>query len=95
MPEMMFRVRWPDGELATCFSPSTIVAQRLIAMHDYPVSEFTQVARAALEEANVRVRARFGMGCAHAIAQIEQIELRAAEFASDPDATVRVEGFDQ
>ena len=51
------------------------------------------LARAALEAANGRVRARFGMGCALAMNQIIMIERTAALFADLPGATVRVEGF--
>jgi uncharacterized repeat protein (TIGR04042 family) len=94
MPEMRFIVRWPDGEIERCYSPSTVVRDALEPGRDYPVSEFLESARAALEVANERVRARFGMGCAQAVNQITLLESRAADFAGQPGALVRVEGFE-
>lgn len=94
MPEMRFRVRWPDGRSEDCYSPSTIIAEHLETGVPYPVGAFVEKARAGLEAANGRVRARFGMGCAQAMNQIRAIEAAAAAFADMPDAVVRVEGFD-
>lgn len=94
MPEMRFRVRWPDGSLEDCYSPSTIVTQHLRTGYDYPLDRFVAQARDALEAANGRVRARFGMGCAQAVNQLAAIERTAATFADTPGAVVRVEGFE-
>lgn len=93
MPEMLFRVRWPDGEIEDCYSPSTIVGEHLAAGTEYPIAEFHARARAALESANARVRVRFGMGCSQALRQIQEIDRRVGLFADMPDATVRVESF--
>lgn len=93
MPEMTFRVRWPDGEVAECYSPSTVVSEHLAAGSDYALADFHARATAALQAANARVRARFGMGCAHAINQLAEIDRRVAQHAATPDATVRVESF--
>ncbi|SFG37447.1 MSMEG_0570 family protein [Novosphingobium sp. CF614] len=94
MPEMRFRVRWPDGSTETCYSPSTVITQHLEAGIDYPLPRFVERARAGLEAANERVRGRFGMGCSQALNQIAAIEQAAAAFAKMPTATVRVEGFE-
>jgi uncharacterized repeat protein (TIGR04042 family) len=93
MPETLFRVRWPDGAVEECYSPSTIVREHFTVGIDYPLAQFGDLARAALDAANGRVRARFGMGCAQAVNQIATIERRVAEFSAMPDATVRIEGF--
>ncbi len=93
MPEMSFRVRWPDGEIEDCYSPSTVIREHLEAGADYPLGEFHAKARAALEAANARVRARFGMGCSQALRQLQMIDGRVASFADMPGAMVRVEGF--
>lgn len=94
MPEMRFRVRWPDGTTETCYSPSTIITEHLEAGIDYPLARFVEQACAALEAANGRVRARFGMGCSQALNQIAAIEQAAARFAELPGATVRIESFE-
>nr|WP_087573562.1 MSMEG_0570 family nitrogen starvation response protein [Sphingomonas sp. CDS-1] len=93
MPEMIFRIRWPDGVEEDCYSPSTIIREHLTPGTDYPLADFRACAIAALEAANARVRARFGMGCAQAMNQIAQIDLRVTTFADTPGATVRVESF--
>lgn len=95
MPEMRFRIRWPDGRTEQCYSPSTIITEHLQARTDYPLATFVEKACAGLEAANARVRARFGMGCAQAMNQIAAIAHAAAAFADAPDATVRVEDFEQ
>ncbi len=94
MPEMRFGIRWPDGRTEHCYSPSTIITSHLEEGVDYPLARFVEQARAGLEAANERVRARFGMGCAQAMNQIAAIEASAAAFADTPDATVRVTGFE-
>lgn len=94
MPELRFRVHWPDGSIEDCYSPSTIITQHLEAGIDYPLARFVEQARAGLEAANGRVRARFGMGCSQALNQIAAIEQAAAAFADTPAAMVRVEGFE-
>lgn len=93
MPEMTFRIRWPDGEVEDCYSPSTVIAEHLSSGTDYALADFQARATAALEAANARVRARFGMGCAHALHQIAEINRRVELFATTPDAQVRVESF--
>lgn len=93
MPEMHFRVRWPDGRTEDCYSPSTIITEHLEVGATYPVDAFVTKARTALEAANSRVRARFGMGCAQAMNQIDAIETAALTFADMQGAVVCVEGF--
>jgi uncharacterized repeat protein (TIGR04042 family) len=90
---MRFRVTWPDGCTEQCYSPSTIVTEHFEPGAVYPLDQFVELARVALEAANSRVRARFGMGCGQAMNQIIMIERTAARFAEMPGATVRVEGF--
>lgn len=92
MPEMYFRVRWPDGKLEDCYSPSTVIAEYLSGGSDYPLADFLDRARTALEAANDRVRARYGMGCGQAISQLAAIERTAAAFP-DRDALVRVDSL--
>lgn len=94
MPELRFRIRWPDGATEICYSPSTIITQHLEPGVDYPLARFVEKARAGLEAANGRVRGRFGMGCSQALNQIAAIEQAAAAFVDTPAATVRVEGFE-
>jgi uncharacterized repeat protein (TIGR04042 family) len=88
MPEMTFTVRWPDGRVDDCYSPSLVMWDHLEVGADYAVVEFVAKASAALEEAGERVRARYGFLCTSALAQAAEIRGRAAEL--DPAAPVRV-----
>lgn len=93
MPEMIFRVEWPDGGRSDCYSPSLVVKDHLREGETYPLAEFTRISRAALTIASNRVAARYGFPCARAARQIAEIDAQAARFAEDPAAQVRVVAF--
>jgi uncharacterized repeat protein (TIGR04042 family) len=78
VPEMTFTVRWPDDTVQHCYSPSLVVHDHLHVGASYSVEEFTRRCRTALTEASDRVRARYGMACTSAMAQLADIEDRAA-----------------
>lgn len=94
MPEVLFRVRWPDDSVNRIYSPSTVVEEYFRAGGSYAVTEFVALSRKALTEASERVREIYGFGCAQAQAQLTEIELKAAEFA-DLQAKIVVEGFER
>lgn len=85
---MTFTVRWPDGAVTRCYSPSLVVHDHLTAGTTYTVAEFRARAAAALTEASERVRARYGFYCTGSAASLEQIDGIVAGHA--PDATVQV-----
>jgi uncharacterized repeat protein (TIGR04042 family) len=93
MPEMTFRVRWPDDSTTLCYSPSSTIREAFVIGEGYPVPEFVARSRAALEHASARVAQKYGYGCAHAQRQIEEIESQAAAFANRADARITVEAF--
>jgi uncharacterized repeat protein (TIGR04042 family) len=93
MPEMLFRIRWPDGAVEDCYSPSLVVRDHLTAGTDYEVDAFCALARLALNEASERVRARYGFACSRALGQLARIEARAMPFAADPLARITVEAL--
>ncbi|MGU3436145.1 MSMEG_0570 family nitrogen starvation response protein [Actinomycetes bacterium M1A6_2h] len=80
MPEMIFTVRWPDGSLQRCYSPSLVMHDYLTPGSDYPVSDFVERSRAALTEASDRVRAKYGFACTSAAATLDEIESAAKKF---------------
>ncbi|MEV4596461.1 MSMEG_0570 family nitrogen starvation response protein [Amycolatopsis sp. NPDC049253] len=94
MPEVVFRVRWPDSSVQRCYSPSTVVEQHFAAGEAYPVAEFVERSRAALTLASERVLAQFGFPCSRAAAQLADIERRAETFRGEGEQVV-VEGFEQ
>jgi uncharacterized repeat protein (TIGR04042 family) len=94
VPEMSFVVRWPDGEIERCYSPSTVVGEFFRPGHDYLLADFVDRSRRALTTASERVREKYGFGCANAAAQLADIERRAGAFGGR-DVRVVVEGFEQ
>lgn len=93
MPAMHYTVRWPDASESVCYSPSLIIQDYFQAGQDYPLADFLQRLREATAIANQRVQAKFGFTCSRAGDQLEQIEQRAAAFAADPDARLRMLAF--
>ena len=92
MPEIFVRTSWPDGTTMQCYSPSLVVEEFLTAGHSYPVAEFVERSREALTIGSDRVRAKFGYGCGHAMAQLDAIESKAVECT---EGLVTVDGFDR
>jgi uncharacterized repeat protein (TIGR04042 family) len=88
MPEMTFDVRWPDGRVQCCYSPSLVMHDYLSAGSDYTVAEFVELSRRALQEASERVRVKYGFTCTSAAWTTAEITSTANQFA--PSATIRV-----
>ncbi len=82
MPEMTVTVRWPDGRVADCYSPSLVMHDHLRPGVTYRVDEFTQRSATALAAASERVRAKYGFACTASSASLERIQAIAARFAA-------------
>jgi len=91
MPELLFDLRWPDGSVTTCYSPSTIVGDVLHSGRAYTVDELVRRTRLAMRAAGERVRLRYGATCPRAAATLADIEARARGF--EPQALVRLERY--
>jgi uncharacterized repeat protein (TIGR04042 family) len=94
MPEMRFRIRWPDGTPETCYSPSLVIGDYLVPGETYALADFLALSRTALAIASDRVKAKYGVPCRRALAQLARIETAASDFASLPDARVAVDAFE-
>jgi uncharacterized repeat protein (TIGR04042 family) len=92
MPEMRFRIRWPDGRLETCYSPSLIVKDYLAEGESYALADFLDRSRAALSIASERVRAKYGRPCPRALGELARLEMVARAYT--PDARVKLETFE-
>ena len=57
MPEMRFRIRWPDGTPETCYSPSLVIKDYFAVGTDYALVDFLARSRTALSIASDRVKA--------------------------------------
>jgi uncharacterized repeat protein (TIGR04042 family) len=80
MPEMHFRVKWPNGRVDDCYSPSLVVEEHLTVGAVYAVADFVARARTALEIGSERVRAKYGFACSSALDQLRVIEAVADEL---------------
>jgi uncharacterized repeat protein (TIGR04042 family) len=89
---MHFHVRWPDGRETVCYSPSLIVKDYLAIGASYPMDDFLQRMREALDIASERVRQKFGFACSRALDQLGEIEAFSRAFRA-PDDKVTVLAF--
>ena len=94
MPELTFRVRWPDGSEQRCHSPSSTTRTFFTAGEAYPLDEFLERSRRAFALASERVHLKYGYACMSAAAQLQQIEQAATRFASMPEGRVTVQSFE-
>jgi uncharacterized repeat protein (TIGR04042 family) len=90
MPEVHFRVQWPDAQTAVYYSPSTAVRAHFKAGESYPVPEFLERSRTALHQAAERVRQKYGYYCSSAMDTLQQIEATAESYAAQPEARVKI-----
>ena len=93
MPEMYFDVRWPDGLIQRCYSPSTVVEDYFAPGGEYELAEFVERSRTALGIAGERVREKFGFYCTGASDQLARIERTAAAYGDVSGAKVTVEAL--
>jgi uncharacterized repeat protein (TIGR04042 family) len=80
---MTFSVRWPDGRVEDCYSPSLVMHDYLVAGECYAVRDFAERSANALQLASERVRQKFGFACTSAAATVEQIQRSAATYRPD------------
>ncbi|MBD1868595.1 MSMEG_0570 family nitrogen starvation response protein [Cyanobacteria bacterium FACHB-471] len=93
MPEIRFQIELPDGSQEVCYSPSLVVRQYFEEGSEYPLTDFVERSRTALNIASDRVKAKYGFSCSLAIGQLRQIETMAIKYAELPDPKVRLIKF--
>ncbi len=93
MPETRFKIQWPDGSQAICYSPSLIIRKYFEPEHDYELAEFVDRAQTALNIASDRVHAKYGRPCGLAIGQLAEIKSTASQFSSYSRPIVRMIEF--
>lgn len=80
MPEMTFTVKWPDGRVEDCYSPSLVMHDHLTPQTSYTIHDFLIRSTVALKIASDRVKAKYGFACTSSAATQEQIERSAQPF---------------
>jgi len=95
MPDMHYRLRWPDDSESTCYSPSLVIKDYLEPGARYPLPDFLGRIREASQIASERVKAKFGFLCSRAGDELAGIERQAARFATQAGASVQVVEFQE
>jgi uncharacterized repeat protein (TIGR04042 family) len=90
MPEMWFRVSWPDGSETENYSPSLVIRDYFKFGESYALDDFLQRIRAALQIASDRVEAKYGFPCSRARATLSAIERQAGEFVVQRDPRITI-----
>jgi len=93
MPEMQYRLRWPDAVETDCYSPSLVIQDFFETGADYPLDDFLRRLREATAIAAERVRVKYGFPCPRALAQLRAIETHALRFKDQDQARVVMLSF--
>lgn len=94
MPEIRFKIQWPDGKQESCYSPSLVVKDYFEVGATYTVTDFLKRSRESLQIASDRVQAKYGFPCGLALGQMKKIETTAQQYTDDPDNMVTVIQFE-
>jgi uncharacterized repeat protein (TIGR04042 family) len=95
MPEMLFHIRWPNGAIERCYSPSLVIRDHLAVGETYSVPEFLRRSRVALTIASDRVREKYGFACSRAMGQLARLESAAGRFDDNSGDRVTVISFQE
>ncbi len=93
MPEMRYDIEWPGGLRQSCYSPSLVIKDFFTPGQTYPLADFLQRSRTALTIASERVRAKYGMPCGRAMAQLTDLQVAGERYQALPDARITVLAF--
>lgn len=93
MPEIRFRVRWPDESISLCYSPSRVIKDFFNPGESYELEDFLARSREALQIASERVRQKYGYSCSSAMSQLADIEIIATQFSDTENPNVLIEEF--
>jgi uncharacterized repeat protein (TIGR04042 family) len=88
MPEINFKIQWPNGQQELCYSPSLVVKTYFEPGKAYKVSEFVERARESLMIASDRVQEKYGFPCSQALGQLRRIEIMAQQYETSSDDEV-------
>ena len=83
MPEVLFKIKWPDGTIEDCYSPSTIIFDYLKEGESYNLKDFIERSSNALNLASERVKKKYGFRCTSAESQLSKILANAQTFKPD------------
>ena len=83
MPEVIFKVKWPDGKVDACYSPSPVINNYLTEGELYSVQDFVELSSNALILASNKVLQKYGFRCTSAEDQLQRIIEKSKSFNSE------------
>ncbi|GFE68342.1 MSMEG_0570 family nitrogen starvation response protein [Chroococcus sp. FPU101] len=93
MPEIRFKIQWPDGSQNVCYSPSLVVKDYFTPNCEYDLEDFVERSRTALQIASDRVQLKYGRPCGLALGQLEEIVMKSFEYKNFTEPKVQVIQF--
>ncbi|GLR71228.1 MSMEG_0570 family nitrogen starvation response protein [Agaribacter marinus] len=90
MPEKRFEVRWPDGEVESCYSPSSVISQYFRAGQTLSLDEFVNLSEQGLKHASKRVEETYGYACSSAMDQLSRIQRKAKRLEAQDALQVHI-----
>jgi uncharacterized repeat protein (TIGR04042 family) len=94
MPAVNFKIRWPNGNEAAGYSPSTVIYEHLQEGASYPLAEFLERIEGGLNNASERVKQVKGFYCSSAMDTLSSLKGQA-HYQEDGEVEVvsmRTEG---
>jgi len=90
MPETILTVKWPDGEIESIYSPSTIIKKYFEPGEELDLIEFEKKSKEAFEHASKRVEMVRGFSCTAAMSSLHGIKSKVGELAAQEKAVVTI-----
>ncbi|WP_338580901.1 MSMEG_0570 family nitrogen starvation response protein [Pseudomonas sp. MAG733B] len=84
MPAVNFKIRWPNGQEANGYSPSTVIFNYLEEGASYSLPDFLQRLESALNNASERVKQVKGFYCSSAMDTLSSLKGQAS-YLVEPD----------
>lgn len=88
MPAVTVRLRWPDGQESSAYSPSTAILDHLQAGRRYPLADFMRRAELGLTAASERVKVVKGFYCSSAMDSLAGLRMLARPLPEDAQVEV-------
>ena len=89
MPETILTVKWPDGEMESIYSPSTIIKKYFEPGDEMNLKDFENKSKEAFEHASKRVEMVRGFACTAAISSLHSIKSKVS-VQEDDNALVTI-----
>ena len=89
MPETILTVKWPDGEVESIYSPSTIIKKYFEPGDQMKMKDFESKSQEAFEHASKRVEMVRGFACSAAMSSLHGIKAKV-NTQEDEEALVTI-----